>query len=207
MSESTDLVRELLAGGMNYADVGRALGRDRSLIRQVGVGAKPGNNLRAALEGLRDRLAGVQAAVPAPTRRTTARGKPARTRAKTVHGDRAGHERAYSTGIVKKQGARSGGGNLTGALARAADAGRTVSVTVSFDRAVTVDPYKGSKKGVPGPGGTLDMQLGDAEEVQEGIAEHGSLTAYVCAYGAAQGWLYGPPDLVSHVNSLELRTY
>lgn len=202
MSESTDLVRELLAGGMNYADVGRALGRHRSLIRQVGVGTKPGNNLRDALEGLRARLAGVQAAVPEPPRRTTAKGKPARTRRRTTH-----EGRAYSTSMVKKQGARSGGGSLTRAVERAADAGRTVSVTVSFDRAVTVDPYKGSRKGIAGPGGTLDMQLGDADDVREGIAEHGNLTAYVVAYGASQGWLYGPADLAAHVNSLELRTY
>lgn len=216
-SESTDLVRELVEGGLNYADIGQALGRDRSLVRQVGIGAKPGNNLRAALAELRDRLAGVQAGrhqaaraatVPAPPRRQTAAGKPAAVRRRTRH--EGPH---HSTQLVKRQASQHGATALGKALDRAADAGRQAAVTVGFDRAVTVTASSpGAKHARTGAGGSVEFKLGDAEEVREEVDQEygGNFAAYVAAKAAEAGYISGPADereTVAHMTSLELRTF
>lgn len=72
---SAELIAQLLANGYTYASIGRAIGRDRSLVRQIAVGSKPGRNLTASLAQL------AQGAAPAPPpRRLSRSGEPARVR-------------------------------------------------------------------------------------------------------------------------------
>lgn len=47
---SRQIINELVAGGMSKSAIGRAIGRDSSLVSQISKGAKPGTNLRGALE-------------------------------------------------------------------------------------------------------------------------------------------------------------
>lgn len=49
---SREYIHLLQSEGWSYAKIGRALGRDGSLIRQVAVGKKPGTNLTGALQEL-----------------------------------------------------------------------------------------------------------------------------------------------------------
>lgn len=72
---SAELIAELLASGETYASIGRAIGRDKSLIRQVARGTKPGRNLTDALAAVTRREH-----VPEPPRRRTRTGEPARVR-------------------------------------------------------------------------------------------------------------------------------
>lgn len=87
---SRDDIAALHALGWTDAAIGRAVGRDSSLIHQIAVGAKPGRNLTPALDALRARgVAGPASAREAPRvagplpptpRRTRASGQPARVR-------------------------------------------------------------------------------------------------------------------------------
>lgn len=214
---STDLIQQLTASGLNYADIGAALGRDRSLVRQVGIGAKPGNNMRAALESLQARLATVthpdarkavtrSTSIP-PARRTTKAGTTARVRKSMTH-----KGRGYSTGTVKQQAARGKGGALPGLVADAAGQGRTVAVTVGFDKRVTVNGTSGGRRARTGAGGWVEMELGSAASVQAAAnAQHGgNVSAYVAAQAIERGYVSGVADerdAVAHMTSLELRTY
>jgi hypothetical protein len=65
--------------GYSKASIGRAVGRDSSLIGQVFSGKKPGGNLTGALSSLLK-----TGKAPEPPRRTTSAGKPARVRAASV---------------------------------------------------------------------------------------------------------------------------
>lgn len=216
MSESTELVRELLAGGLNYADIGEALGRDRSLVRQVGVGAKPGNNLRDALAGLRERLAGVPAAesrraaraatVPAPERRQTATGKPARVRRSMRH--EGAH---YSVAAAKRQGAR-GGAKGPAAVLRRADEDRTAAVTLSFPphSGVTINGTSGGRSVAHGMAGSVDINLGQVGELRDELRESGmSLSEYAVSQAMAAGYVSAPSlsGAVEQLGSLEVRTF
>lgn len=73
---SGELIAQLLANGYTYASIGRAIGRDRSLIRQVAVGSKPGRNLTESLA----QLARGSSSPVAPPRRLSRSGEPARVR-------------------------------------------------------------------------------------------------------------------------------
>ena len=76
MTSSQQHIRALLARGESYSSIGKKLGRDGSLIRQISLGKKPGNNLTAALSEL-DSTG--QVTHPA-RRRTTKRGGLAKVR-------------------------------------------------------------------------------------------------------------------------------
>lgn len=213
MSESGEIIGRLLGLGANYETIGQAVGRNRSLVRQVGIGAKPGHNLRESLAELERRVTGLapganvnrearQVPVAAPERRKTGRGHLARVR-KAVTISRT----HYSISTVKKQAAASGARGLGHTIADAADQGRTVAVSVTFDRSITVHAYGKGKRGRAGAGGTLDFELGDAEAVAEGVVEHGgNVMAYIVAEAMAAGHITGA-DPAAHVLEVELRTY
>lgn len=73
---SRDYINQLVAEGWSYARIGRELGRDGSLVRQIAIGRKPGNNLRAALSEL-----GNSGHVSTPPPRRTSRKGLAKVRA------------------------------------------------------------------------------------------------------------------------------
>lgn len=87
---SRDDIAALHARGWTDAAIGRAVGRDSSLIHQIAVGRKPGRNLGPALDALAARgVAGpatsrqapaVAGRLPEAPRRTRASGQPARVR-------------------------------------------------------------------------------------------------------------------------------
>lgn len=215
VSESGEIINRLRAGGLNMETIGQAVGRNRSLIRQVGTGAKPGNNLRDSLAALEARLSGITEArdrnviarrlgdVPPPPRRTTSAGAPARTRRRTTYG-----KGTWSTSNVKQQAARSGGRGLMPALQRAADDGADVAVTVTFTRAVRVEAYKQGRRSVAGAGGTLDMQLGDAGDVLDEAGE--GLSLAIAQAALDRGMISGvstAAEAVAAMRTIELRTY
>ena len=87
---SREDIAALHARGWTNEAIGRAVGRDSSLIHQIAVGKKPGRNLAPALDALRaSGTAGPKVARQAPSvagrlpeapRRTRASGQPARVR-------------------------------------------------------------------------------------------------------------------------------
>lgn len=222
LSAAGAIIERLRGQGVSMESIGRAVGRNRSLIRQVGMGAKPGHNLTAPLEALERRLQGLDGRaanaearaaagnVPAPARRTTAAGRPARTRAATTVSGRTGK---WSTSTVKRQGARSGGRGLLRPLDAAADAGRNVAASVSFSHRVYIQGSSGRGARVgAGMGGVVEINLGDAEEFRDYVdTEHGgSVTAAIVYRAAEAGYLGGPEDAedaVTEVLDVELRTF
>lgn len=208
VSESGAIIQELVGQGLNYASIGRALGRDRSLIRQVGVGSKPGANLAASLAELRERVSRVgkeaaAAPVTEPARRTTRAGTAARTRKALSY-----EGRGFATKTVKRQGSRSGGKSLAGMVQRAAAQGRSVAVTITFDKKVNVQAYGSSKRAKSGAGGSLDLALGDADELLEAAGD--GITAHAVAVAYAGGYLSGvssAAEALAHVEAVELRSY
>jgi hypothetical protein len=214
MSESSDLVNELRRLGVNYQAIGEAVGRNRSLIRQVGIGAKPGNNLRDALAELRDRLAALapgertraSAAAPvtaAPARRTTASGREARLRQRITHGGRG----RWSASNIKRQASRSGARSLGKVLESAADDGMDLAVTITFDRSVSVASYGRGKRGIPGAGGTLDVQLSPDEYMASVLNPAAYMVSQALASGQLSGHGNDPNAYVAHINSIELRAF
>lgn len=209
MSTSAELLADLLAGGLNYADVGKALGRNRSYVRQVAIGAKPGHGLTESLAALRERLAAggadaaKTAAVPAPEARVTRAGRPARVRRPTTTGPKSG---AWATSTVKRQGARNGAHGLAHAMHDADEAGQTLAVTVTFAKSVTVLRAYGHR-GQAGRGGSVEMELGEAGDVLDGLAAYdGNVTAYLIARMVERG------DIASgvktgQVEAVEMRRY
>lgn len=76
VASSQDLIQALQQQGFSNASIGRAVGRDSSLIGQIAKGAKPGANLQGALNELAQ---SGQVTTP-PLRRTTSTGTLARVR-------------------------------------------------------------------------------------------------------------------------------
>ena len=72
---SAELIAQLIGQGYSYSTIGKGLGRDRSLIRQVAVGSKPGRNLTEALGQLTR-----GASTAEPPRRVASSGELARVR-------------------------------------------------------------------------------------------------------------------------------
>lgn len=223
MSESSEIIRRLVEGGANYESIGQAVGRNRSLIRQVGIGSKPGNNLAESLAELERRLGSVpkpernQAARSAPTTtrptaRTTRRGGLAKVRKPTT----VGGER-WSSSVVKRNAVQHGARGLGHPLADAADAGREIGVTVTVDKGLTVEAgsAKAGKrsKGISGPGGSCDFMLGDAFEVWDTISSEydGNVTAYVADRMVDEGLVSGGArtgaEAASHIREIELRAF
>lgn len=82
-AQAQRIVNQLRAGGMSYAEIGRRVGRDSSLISQIGRKGNKGASLVGALQKVQS---GAKSA-PAP-RRTTKGGSAAKTRrgVKTIPG-------------------------------------------------------------------------------------------------------------------------
>lgn len=192
MSESGAIIRRLLAAGLSGQDIGAAISRDRSLVSQVSRGVKPGANLEGALADLERRVSAGErpapALVPEPPRRTTRTGRLAHVRRPTtVRG------RGWASATVKKQAARKGGAALGHTIQEAADAGRSLSATISYDRHVTVNNTSGGRRGSTGRGGTVEMNLGDAATVADAVdGYNGNVAAYLHAEAAARGYISGP---------------
>lgn len=198
MSASGDIVRRLLARGLTGQQIGQAIGRDRSLVSQVGRGRKPGANLEAALSELERRAdaGGPLGGVAEPARRTTRSGRVARVRRPT----RVGSDRWSST-TIKSQAAASGGRALGRALTDAAEDGAEVVVTIVYAKSVVVLQGGSGKKGRPGPGGTVEMKV-DADEF-DGTA---SPLDWLNSMAEAAGYI--PSGVRSNqVRTVELRTF
>lgn len=213
-SESGEIIERLLGLGANYQTIGESVGRNRSLIRQVGLGAKPGHNLRDALAELERRVrAGTPATsrqpVAAPVRRTTARGGLAKVRRPTTVRSKTG--RSWTASTVKRQGVRHGARGLGHTLADAAEGGQQVAVTVSVDGALSVQAYGTSRHGRAGVRGSADFKLGDAEEVWESVRDDyaGNVAAYVAAAMVERG-LVNSSDagyVAEHLTEIDMRTF
>lgn len=212
MSESTEIVRRLVAAGANYESIGRALGRNRSLVRQVGIGAKPGNTMRDALAELEARLAGAAdvnqaartATITPPEPRKNRRGALAKVRKPTtVQG------RSWSASSVKRQAVRSGARGLGHPMADAAERGQTLAVTVTVDGAVAIQAYGTSRRGREGLHGSADFRLGDAAEVLDTIQEDygGDVTAYVADVLVDRGLVDRATDVAPHIVEIDLRAF
>ena len=65
-ANAKDLINKLKASGKSYAEIGRALGRDSSLISQIARGKKPGANLVGSLQ----EFSGGKSKPTSPPRRT-----------------------------------------------------------------------------------------------------------------------------------------
>lgn len=215
MSESSEIVRRLVEAGANYESIGQAVGRNRSLIRQVGIGSKPGNNLRDALAALESRLAGVaperanvaarSAAVAPPSRRQTSRGALAKVRRPTTVAGRS-----WTASTVKKAGVKGGARGLGHPIADAAEAGRQLAVTVSVDRSLAVQAYGKKGRGRAGRGGSVDFRLGDAEDVWEAVqAAGGDVAAYVAGAMIEAGLVDSADQAFvrAHLVEIDLRTF
>lgn len=92
---SRQAIDELHGRGWTDSAIGRAIGRDSSLVHQVGTGKKPGTNLQDALGALAAtglpgpavaKQAPAVAAVAPPSRRVRSSGQPARVRVSARHG-------------------------------------------------------------------------------------------------------------------------
>jgi hypothetical protein len=219
---SVDVIRRLLDAGANYETIGQAVGRNRSLIRQVGIGAKPGANLEQALLELENRLAGVprtrvntegrRAAgtlTPAPER-TNARGKLAKVRRpSTVRGE------SWSTSTSRRQAVRSGARGLAHPLADAADAGANVGVTVTVDGRAGIEVHGSGgasrKGGTAGRGGSAEFQIHDPDGAFQTImARGGDVVAYLAQDMLDRGLVSGTSsasELAAHITEVQLRTW
>lgn len=219
VSESGAIVARLVAAGANYQSIGEALGVNRSLPRQWATGAKPGNNMREALAALERRLSTGQApprgqAIPEAAtveKRTTRAGTLARVRRPTTIGPGS-----WTASTVKRSASRNGARQLGHPLADAADRGQQVAATISFASAVSVQAYGNSGRGQAGPGGSLDIKLGDAREVWATVhdAYGGNVAAYLADVALDRGLVSGSFDhagnaamVAGAIDSIELRAF
>ena len=138
---SRELIEMLTGQGLSKRAIGRAIGRDSSLISQVSKGSKPGANLQGSLDELRRRLEAGQRVQPVtePARRTKASGAVARVRRKTVISGQT-----WASGNVKRQAAANGSRSLTRTLRNGGDADS--AVTVVFKKSVSVNNSSGGRK-------------------------------------------------------------
>lgn len=133
MSSQTE-IQALRAQGFTDTQIGRAVGRDSSLISQIGKGAKPGRNLETALRSLVEAGArpGDKATVQ-PTARTGKGGAAARVR--------QSGKTALPGGNVLVE-AKARGKNLLAQLRAAAKQGKGVSFSAGVRR---IKRYKDSQ--------------------------------------------------------------
>jgi hypothetical protein len=129
--ENVGLISKLLEKGHTKASIGRALGRDSSLIGQVYSGKKPGRNLTGGLSSL---LESGKAA--SPPRRTTSTGKPARVRQPSVFEGKGRKKVLVMTAPTTNN------KELGKALNQFKNSNRRVTAYVTFNK---WKPYKDSK--------------------------------------------------------------
>lgn len=189
-SEAPELVGQLREAGWRDVDLGRALGRDSSLIFQVGAGRKPGRNLVPSLRALLGTTPSAAPAVPEPARRTTAAGRLAKTRAGEVGGT------GWRTIDVKRQAARSGAKGILRAIEDAAATGRHFALDVTLPKSVRVEqsgrrddrrsrrPGRNEQVVTIGEGGELNPDVWAAYVQRE---HGGDVTAAVAAYLVESG--------------------
>lgn len=199
MSASTEIIRRLLERGLTGQAIGQAIGRDRSLVSQVGRGIKPGATLEGALSELERRVvAGERPAVTqAPARRVTRAGTAAKVRRPTT----IGKPGRWRTSTIKRQAASSGGSSLARSLGEAADDGGTVKVTIVYDKSVIVIAGGSGKRGRPGPGGTVEMEV-DPDDFD------GTMSAvdWLNSVAADAGYI-GSDVKAGQVETIEMRVY
>lgn len=202
-------IAALRAAGLTYADIGRAVGRDKSLIRQIETGRKPGENLRDALADVQTRLAAIpaknarqaarEAAPVVVARRTSASGREARVRRPvTVSG------RSWQTSVLRRQASLGGAGGMLSPLRRAAADDREIAVTVTFAADVYVDSGSG-KRTTPGRGGSVEMKLGQAEDVLDALDASGQTFADYIAQAAHEAGYIGQAD--AGIEQIEMRAW
>lgn len=80
-SNAGKIIKDLIKAGHSRKAIGRAIGRDSSLISQIERGIKPGQNLVASLQTFKE----TGKASSAPRRQTKA-GKPVKVRQKSIRG-------------------------------------------------------------------------------------------------------------------------
>lgn len=79
MATARELIGDLLASGWTKAEIARKLGRNSSTLSQVEKGKKPGANLVAPLEALKNKAT----SIPKPEQRKTKGGEVAKVRKST----------------------------------------------------------------------------------------------------------------------------
>lgn len=105
---SKELIGQLRETGWNFSKIGKALGRDSSLISQISAGKKPGRNLEASL---RELLTGKKAEeIAKPERRKNKSGQTAKVResakAKAEREERERKEREKAEAAARKEAER-----------------------------------------------------------------------------------------------------
>ncbi len=171
-SAATRHIRALQARGFNYAQIGRAVGVNRSLVRQIGLGQKPGRNLAPSLRALAksdappprrgQSIEGVK--IPEPAHKTTRSGERAAVRQPEV---RAGND--VNGIMVERRTAKAG----LNAIKRAAARGQNVKVTITF---AVVEEYKGRERVTHARVELFKKGGEDAQRVLEQLAQtEGSL--------------------------------
>lgn len=213
------VVNELRGLGLSNRAIAEAIGRNDSMISQIARGARGegyGAGLQASLAQLRAevsargeagtpaRQAVREASVSGPARRVRLTGEPARVRRPTTV--RGG---SFATSRTGRQASRHGAHGMQHPLRDAGRAGRRASVDVSVTKAVTVQGSSGKRAGISGAGGSFTMNLGDAEEAAERLAEYGGdFSAMVLGEAMESGLISVSGDASAElVRSIELRTY
>jgi hypothetical protein len=223
--EAADFVRRLVARGISQRTIGAAVGRNDSLISQIGRGTGKGGSLRDRLGELlatAERAGLGKGATPEqlaaggqePARRTRRTGTIARVR-RAVSARYGG---GGSTSQVKRQAAHAGGNGLIYELRRAADEDMQVAWDVTFrDPANEVQVIESS--GRPRPkadktkrrrrhGLTVTMRAG-ARESLDAVEAAGSVTRGVLRMMIERGLInYEDEDeAIQDVEAIEMRVW
>lgn len=145
---SRELINSLKLQGFSYAEIGRRLDRDSSLISQIARGKKKGANLESGLE----HLAGGAREVEKPPRRVTKSGEVAKVRKpKQVP---KGNLLKDKTGRIKRASAAKRPKTTIDRLKRIAADGGKVKLTVWFEN---VEYAKGYGQRRPDQTGTVEL--------------------------------------------------
>lgn len=224
--EAADFVRRLVARGISQRTIGAAVGRNDSLISQIGRGTGKGGSLRDRLGELlatAERANLGKGATPEqlaaggqkPARRTRRTGTIARVRRAVSTRYKGGG----STSQVKRQAARAGGNGLIYELRRAAADDDQVAWDVTFrDPADEVQVIESS--GRPRPkadqakrrqkrhGLTVTMKAG-ARESLDAVEAAGSVTLGVLSMMMERGLISFEDEAaaVNDVESIEMRVW
>jgi hypothetical protein len=195
-----DEIQALLSAGLTKRDIGRAVGRNDSLIGQIARGAKPGRNLEAALGGLRERVGrlGKSDALAAPEPLPEAPRRVQAVRQAVRHGGNR-----WSVAGVKAQATSTGAKALQGIIYDADATGRRLSLHLSVNPRLVIARSGGRRiKRAKGRREAQEVRAGDNGRgidagmlatlvdshngnVTEAIAEYLAVSGYVGAISAA----------------------
>jgi hypothetical protein len=167
VSASTRHILTLTGRGFNYAQIGRVTGVNRSLIRQIAQGAKPGRNLTPTLRALVKSEAPApkkgksveNVKLPAPKRKALATGERAPVRQKEQQTSQipVAGQKEKEGATVERRTAKAG----TNAITRAAAKGQNVKISIRFK---SVKNYA-SSKAAPGTVDLFDRGGMNAQQV------------------------------------------